>query len=84
MTTDKILKITIAAKEKDICPPADIVAILDVSGSMDGSASGRNDGSTEYLDLGYSLLDLVKHATKTIILTMRPEDRLAIIVFDHE
>ena len=74
-----MLKISIAAEEKDVCPPADIVCILDISGSMDGSAAGRNDGTTVYIDLGYSLLDLLKHATKSIIKTMRPEDRLAII-----
>ena len=79
MTTENLLKISIAAKEKDICPPADIVAILDISGSMGNSAAGRNDGTTVYVDLGFSLLDLLKHATKTIIKTMRPEDRLAII-----
>jgi hypothetical protein len=73
------LKVTIAAKEKDHCPPADIVAVLDISGSMGGSAAGRNDGSTVYIDLGFSLLDLLKHATKSIIKTMRPEDRLCLI-----
>jgi len=59
-------------KTKEECPPNDIVAILDISGSMDDSAAGVNDGSTVFLDLGYSKLDLVKHSTKTIISTMRP------------
>ena len=59
-------------KSKDECPPVDIVAILDVSESMKFSAAGKNDGSTVYVDLGFSLLDLIKHATKTIISTMRP------------
>ena len=79
LSSEHMLKISIAAKEKDHCPPADIVAILDISGSMGNSAAGRNDGSTVYVDLGFSLLDLLKHATKSIIKTMRPEDRLAII-----
>ena len=72
---DHMLKITVEAKDKenkDACPPVDLVAILDISGSMGNSAAGRNDGSTEYIDLGYSLLDLLKHATRTIISTMRP------------
>lgn len=80
--TNHLMKISVSAKDKDHCPPADIVAILDISGSMGGSAAGRNDGSTVYVDLGFSLLDLLKHATKSIIKTMRPEDRLAIIQFD--
>lgn len=69
-------------KNKEECPGVDIVAILDISGSMGSSAAGVNDGSTVYLDLGYSLLDLLKHSTKTIISTMRPQDRLALIKFD--
>jgi hypothetical protein len=84
LSTQNMLKISIAAKEKDHCPPADIVAVLDISGSMKNSAAGKNDGSTVYIDLGFSLLDLLKHATKSIIKTMRPEDRLCIIQFDHK
>ena len=77
-----MLKISIFAEEKEVCPPVDILAVLDISGSMGHSAAGKNDGSTVYVDLGFSLLDLLKHATKSIIKTMRPEDRLAIIKFD--
>ena len=84
---DYMLKVSILAEDKtnkEECPPVDIVAILDISGSMSSSAAGRNDGTTVYLDLGFSLLDLLKHATKTIISTMRPQDRLAIIIFDDK
>lgn len=79
-----MLKISIFAEEKEICPPVDILAVLDISGSMKNSAAGKNDGTTVYVDLGFSLLDLLKHATKSIIKTMRPEDRLAIIQFDNK
>ena len=74
-----MLKISIFAAEKEECPPVDIVAVLDISKSMNNSAAGKNDGSTVYVDLGFSLLDLLKHATKSIIKTMRPQDRIAII-----
>ena len=69
-----MLKISIIAEEgEDLTPPpVDILAVLDISASMSNSAAGRNDGTTVYIDLGYSLLDLLKHATKTIIKTMRP------------
>ena len=69
-----MLKISIIAEEGDHItpPPVDILAVLDISASMNSSAAGKNDGSTVYLDLGYTLLDLLKHATKTIIKTMRP------------
>ena len=59
-----------------------MVAVIDISGSMDASCAGVTDGSTVYIDLGFSLLDLVKHAIKSIIGTLRPQDRLGIIVFD--
>ena len=64
-------------------PPMDIVCVIDISYSMCGSATCQTDGKTEYEDLGYSLLDLVKHAVKTIINSMRPEDRISIILFDN-
>ena len=69
-----MIKISIIAEEgEDLTPPpVDIIAVLDISASMSSSAAGTNDGSTVYIDLGYSLLDLLKHATKTIIKTMRP------------
>ena len=68
------LKVSITAEETDDLepPPVDILAVLDISGSMSSSAAGKNDGTTVYVDLGYSLLDLLKHATNTIIKTMRP------------
>ena len=68
------MKITLLANENESIVPApvDILCVLDISASMKKSAAGKNDGSTVYIDLGYSLLDLLKHATKTIIKTMRP------------
>jgi len=53
-------------------PPMDIVCIVDISYSMGGSAACQTDGKTEYEDLGYSLMDLVNHAVKTVVKVMRP------------
>ena len=74
MNKENLVKISVIAEEGEdvIPPPVEIVAVLDISGSMNSSAAGKNDGSTVYIDLGYSLLDLLKHATKAIIKTMRP------------
>jgi hypothetical protein len=74
MNNKNKLMVSITAEEGEdlIPPPVDILAVLDISGSMSSSAAGKNDGSTVYIDLGYSLLDLLKHATNTIIKTMRP------------
>ncbi|CAE7472181.1 ITIH3, partial [Symbiodinium microadriaticum] len=57
--------------------PADVVCVVDVSGSMGGNAS--LPGATEFS--GLSLLDIVKHALKTIINTLQPDDRFALISY---
>jgi hypothetical protein len=49
---------------------------------MGATAAGKTDGKTEYVDLGFSLLDLIKHAMKAVIRTLRDDDRLALIVYD--
>ena len=55
---------------------ASIVCIIDESASMDNPATTTEDreGSS-----GLTLLDIVKHANKTIIETLGPKDRLAVI-----
>lgn len=63
-------------------PPTDVCCVVDISGSMGATCAGKTDGKTEYVEMGYSLLDLVKHAMKTILKVLRPQDRLALILFD--
>lgn len=60
----------------------DIVCIVDISYSMCGAAACQTDGHTEYEDLGFSLMDLVKHAMKTVVNALRAQDRISIILFD--
>ncbi|KAG8949154.1 hypothetical protein FRC04_008952 [Tulasnella sp. 424] len=57
--------------------PVDFVLTIDVSGSMEDQAPapGVNEPT------GLSVLDVVKHAASTIITTMKPEDRIAIVSF---
>jgi Mg-chelatase subunit ChlD len=50
---------------------------------MGSSCAGQTDGRTEYVENGFSLLDLVRHALKTVIQTLRPQDRLSIITFNN-
>jgi len=78
------LKVSISANDKDECPPTDLVCVVDISGSMGASCAGITDGKTEYVDLGFSLLDLVKHSLKTIVKTLRPMDRMCLILFDDQ
>lgn len=56
----------------------DVVAVVDVSGSM-GSLAVESDGVVN--KDGLSILDIVKHALKTVIHILKPEDRLALVGF---
>ena len=80
--TEGWLRVTLKTDDTADCPPQDVLAVIDISGSMDASCAGVQDGRTVYVDLGFSLLDLVKHAIKSIIGTLRNQDRLAVVVFD--
>ncbi|KAG8913577.1 hypothetical protein FRC01_004479, partial [Tulasnella sp. 417] len=57
--------------------PVDFVLTIDVSGSMAEEAPVPGDNERT----GLSVLDVVKHAANTIITTMRPDDRIAIVSF---
>jgi len=58
--------------------PSEIVCVIDVSYSMDSAAKmhGDSEGSA-----GLSLLDIVKHATATVIETLDDADKLAIVAY---
>jgi len=57
--------------------PCDIVLVIDVSGSMGAEANvpGETEGT------GLNVLDLVKHAARTIIETLDEGDRLGVVTF---
>ncbi|KAF3483013.1 U-box domain containing protein [Arthroderma uncinatum] len=60
--------------------PCDVVLVIDISASMNSSApipTGESGGE----DTGLSILDLTKHAAKTIIQTLNENDRLAVVTF---
>lgn len=59
----------------------DIVLVIDVSGSM--SSEARIPGSSDQESTGLSILDLVKHACRTILSTLDEGDRLAIVTFSN-
>ncbi|KAM0190999.1 hypothetical protein ACHAPI_009062 [Fusarium lateritium] len=58
--------------------PCDIVLVIDVSGSM--TAAAPVPGESEESN-GLSVLDLTKHAARTIIESMNENDRLSIVTF---
>ncbi len=60
--------------------PTDFCCVIDISGSMGTEAKMKNE-SGQVESHGLSLLDIVKHAVKTIITSLQPEDRLALIAY---
>jgi Mg-chelatase subunit ChlD len=61
--------------------PCDVVLVIDVSASMSDPAPVPGD---EGEDTGLSILDLVKHATNTIIHTCNQNDRVGIVKFSND
>ena len=56
-----------------------MVCVLDNSGSMDANATLQTpDGRRE--NYGLTVLDIVKHATKTIVHSLGEHDRCGIVV----
>ncbi|KAF3912289.1 hypothetical protein AA313_de0203825 [Arthrobotrys entomopaga] len=62
--------------------PLDLCCVIDVSGSMEESAPAQSEDGKSKEDTGLTILDVVKHAMKTIIATLNDDDRLAIVAFD--
>lgn len=72
------VKIVVPDDQSDHRLPASIICVIDESYSMDGAATTQEDQEG---NSGLSLLDIVKHATKTVIEILGPEDCLAIITY---
>ena len=60
--------------------PIDISCVIDVSGSMNDEAAIKT-GSDTSERTGLTILDVVKHAVKTIIKSLNKSDRLALVTF---
>jgi von Willebrand factor type A domain len=65
--------------------PCDIVLVIDVSASMGATAPVPGEGESGVSEEnGLSVLDLTKHAARTILHTLDEGDRLAIVSFSAE
>lgn len=63
--------------------PSDVCCIVDISGSMGVEALLKTE-SGDSTGHGLSVLDIVKHALKTIIMNMTDVDRLALVVYSND
>eukprot|EP01060_Flectonema_neradi_P020193 TRINITY_DN2770_c0_g1_i1.p1 TRINITY_DN2770_c0_g1~~TRINITY_DN2770_c0_g1_i1.p1 ORF type:complete len:765 (+),score=152.80 TRINITY_DN2770_c0_g1_i1:66-2297(+) len=62
--------------------PLNLVCAIDVSASMNSPVSLKNEtGDVE--DLGLSVLDLVKHSIKTIILCLSSRDTISFVTYNQ-
>lgn len=63
-------------------PPQDIIAVVDTSGSMSNTAKIKTE--TGIVEVGLSVLDIVKHSLKTIVSSLKPKDRFSLVIYSFE
>ncbi len=77
--------VTIHVPDVDISKrvPVDICCVIDISGSMNVNTKYQDpEDETKTITDNLTNLDLVKHAVKTIISILTPQDRLSIVAFN--
>ena len=73
------VNVTLEPEKKESRKPLVLIAMIDVSGSMEESTTNSLKGGEDY---GISRLGLVKHALKTVVHTLNKEDKMSLIKFE--
>jgi Mg-chelatase subunit ChlD len=74
-----LVNVTVKAPEATTRRPIDVIAVVDVSGSM-----GMDASVSDVENDGLSRLDLVKHSVNTIVAALKDEDQFALITFSND
>ena len=77
--TNNILRVSVEPINGKVEVPNELVVVIDVSGSMNSPAYIEQD--KRQVDVGFTILDITKHAIKTIIESLNNNDRISIITF---
>ena len=75
------VNILLEPEKKESRKPLVLIAMIDVSGSMEESTTKEFKGGE---DVGISRLGLVKHSLKTVASTMNKEDKMSLITFEDK
>ena len=73
------VNVTVEPEKQKSRKPLILIAMIDVSGSMEDSTTKDLKGKE---DFGISRLGLVKHALKTVASTLNKEDKMCLITFE--
>lgn len=77
-TFDNHVVYAIEANGNDQHTPRDVILVVDVSGSMNSSANDKAEGVMRE----FSKMDVVKHALRTLVASLGPDDRCAMFAFE--
>lgn len=70
-------------KDNAVRVPIDLCCCVDISASMRAAATYEDENGND-VDEGLCILDIVKHAIKTVIHTLSDEDRMSVVVFSDK
>jgi Mg-chelatase subunit ChlD len=76
---ERLVKISVKSIQCINSINMDIVVVIDVSASMNSKATVEQYGVQ--VDVGFTILDITKHAIRTVIESMKNGDRISIITF---
>eukprot|EP01128_Nolandella_sp_AFSM9_P008725 TRINITY_DN5402_c0_g1_i1.p1 TRINITY_DN5402_c0_g1~~TRINITY_DN5402_c0_g1_i1.p1 ORF type:complete len:763 (-),score=155.00 TRINITY_DN5402_c0_g1_i1:7-2235(-) len=79
-TKGDLALITLSALATPDRSPVELAVVIDVSGSMNAAASLK-DSSGNVEETGLCVLDITKHAVRTIITSMKASDKLSLVTF---